>query len=69
MEGFSEAYANVSALPLTVRNIASSVDKFDSRICALEDTSGLEVGGGSAEKYKEESKRSNGADGSWGNGG
>ena len=43
LEGVSDACANVSDLPLNVRNIASSVDAFDSRLHALEATSGLEV--------------------------
>ena len=46
LEGVSEACANGSALPVTVLNLASSVEAFDTRLCALEDTSGLEVGGG-----------------------
>ena len=44
MEGIYAACANVSALPLTVLNIASSVVAFDSCLCALETTSGLEMG-------------------------
>ena len=39
---------NVSALPVTVQNLTSSVDTFDSCLCALKATAGLEVGGKSA---------------------
>ena len=46
LEGFSAACANVITLPVTVQKIASSGDDFDSRLCALEATSGLELGGG-----------------------
>ena len=41
LEGVSLACANVSALSLTVRNLASSVDEFDYRLHALEATAGL----------------------------
>ena len=48
LEGVYAACENVSTLPVTVPKIASSVDSFDSRLRALEGTSGLEVGGGVA---------------------
>ena len=48
LEGVSAACANVSDLPVTVQTVASSVDAFYSRLCALEATAGLEVGGGAA---------------------
>ena len=46
LEDVSAACANLSTLPATVQKLASSVDAFDSRLCDLKDTSGLEVGGG-----------------------
>ena len=46
LEGISAACDNISALPLTVRNIALSVDAFDSCLRTLEATTGLGVGGG-----------------------
>ena len=46
LEGVSAACVDVSALPLNFQNLASSVDTFYSCLCALEATSGLEVGGG-----------------------
>ena len=45
IKGVSAACANVSTLPVTVQTIASSVDAFDSRLRALEATTGLKVGG------------------------
>ena len=48
IEGVSAACANVRALPVTVRNLASSVDAFDYWLCDLEATYGSEVGGGSS---------------------
>ena len=47
-EGVSAACTNVSALHVTIQNLSSSVDDFDSRLFALEATTGLEVGGGEA---------------------
>ena len=44
LEGVSGACVNVSTLPVTVQKLASSVDDFNSRLRALEDTAGLEVG-------------------------
>ena len=44
LEGIYAACANFSALPLTVLHLASSVVAFDYCLCALENTSGLEVG-------------------------
>ena len=41
LEGVSTACDNVSALPVTVQKLASSVDAFESRLSALEDTAGL----------------------------
>ena len=46
LEGVSVDCSNVSALPVTVQNLASSVDAFDSHLFYLEATAGLEVGGG-----------------------
>ena len=46
LEGVYASCANVSALPVTVLKLAPSLEAFDTRLCALEDTSGLEVGGG-----------------------
>ena len=46
LESVYTAYENVSTLPVTVQKLASSVDAFDSRICDLEATAGLEVGVG-----------------------
>ena len=48
LEGVSAACSNVSTLPVTVPKIASLVDTFDSRLCALEATAVLEVGVGVA---------------------
>ena len=48
LEGVSVACVNVSTLPVTFQKLASSVDAFDYRLRALEDTSSLEVGGGVA---------------------
>ena len=54
LEGVSGACVNVSTLPVTVQKLASSVDTFDSCLCALESTDGLEVGerSGSVEKLQ-----------------
>ena len=46
LEGIFAASANVSTLPMTVQKLASLVDTFDYQLCALEATSGLELGGG-----------------------
>ena len=46
IEGVSTACTNVRTMPVTVQKLASSVDAFDSRLCDLEATNGLEVGGG-----------------------
>ena len=46
LEVVSATCANVSALPVTIQNLVSSVDAFDSYLCALEATYSLEVGGG-----------------------
>ena len=48
LESISTACANVSTLPVTVQKLASSVGAFDSCLPDLEDTAGLEVGGGVA---------------------
>ena len=48
LESISTACANVSTLPVTVQKLASSVGAFDSCLPDLEDTAGLEVGGGEA---------------------
>ena len=45
LEGVSVACANVSTRPVTVKKLASSVDAFESLLCDLEATTGLEVGG------------------------
>ena len=65
LEDVSAACANVSTLPATVQNLASSVDDFDSRLCDLKDTSGLEVGGGVAisRNSRRNQSRRNGANG------
>ena len=64
-EGVSAACANVRALPMTVRNLASSVEAFDSRLSALEAACGLEVGGGAAlsRNTRRNQNRRNGSDG------
>ena len=46
LEGVSVACTNVSALPVNVQNLVSSVDAFYSCLRSLGDTAGLEVGGG-----------------------
>ena len=46
LEGVYAAFENVSTLPVVVQKLASSVDAFDYRLCDLEATTGLEVGGG-----------------------
>ena len=46
LEGVSTACENVSTLNVNVQKLASSVDAFDSCLCDLEATAGLEVGGG-----------------------
>ena len=65
LECVSVAYANVSALPMTVQNIASSLDDFYSRLHDLEATNGLEVGRGAplSRNARRNQNRSNGADG------
>ena len=65
LEGVSAACANVSTLHVTVQKLASSVDAFDSRLRALEATSGLEVGGGVAllRNARRNQIRRNGANG------
>ena len=40
LEVVSATCANVSALSVTVRNLAPSADVFDSYLCALEATAG-----------------------------
>ena len=45
LEGVSAACENFSYLSVTVQKLAPSVDAFDSQLCALEATSGLEVRG------------------------
>ena len=35
LEGVSAACENISTLPVTVQELASSVEEFDSRLCAL----------------------------------
>ena len=71
LEGIYVACANVSDLPLTVQNLASSVNIFYSRLGALEATAGLEVGGGAAlhRNKRGDRNRRNGENGSGGNGG
>ena len=44
LEGVSPACANVISMPVTVQNLASSLDAFDHRLLALEANAGLEVG-------------------------
>ena len=63
IEGVSAACDNVSALPVTVQNLASSVDAFDYCLPALEATAGLEVGGGAdlPRKPRRNQNRRNGA--------
>ena len=65
LEGFSAACVNFSALPVTVQNLALSVDAFDPRLRALEATAGLEVGRGAAlsRNARRNYNRSNGANG------
>ena len=65
LEGISAACANVITLPVTVQKLASSVDAFDSCLCALEATAGLEVGGGvdMSRNSRINHSRSNGANG------
>ena len=46
LEGVSVACANVITLPVTFQKLVSSVDALDSRLSALEATSGLDVRGG-----------------------
>ena len=46
LEGVSTACANVITLPVTLQKLSPSVDAFDSRLGALEDTADLEVGVG-----------------------
>ena len=58
LEGVFVECANVSALPLTVQNLASSVDAFDSYLGYLEDNSFLEVGGGGS-LYRNERRNQN----------
>ena len=50
---------------MTVQKLASSVDAFDSRLCALEATAGLKVGVGVAlsRNSRRNQSRSNGANG------
>ena len=48
LEGISAACANVRTMSVTFQKLASSVDAFESRMCALEATAGLEVGRGVA---------------------
>ena len=47
-EGIYMDCETVITLPVTVQNLASSVDTFDSRLRALESTAGLDMGGGVA---------------------
>ena len=65
LEGVSEACANVSTMNVTVRKLASSVNDFYSCLRALEDTVGLEMGGGVAlsRNARRNHSRSNGANG------
>ena len=48
LEDVSAACANVITLPVIFQKLVSSVDALDSRLSALEATSGLDVGGGVA---------------------
>ena len=65
LEGVYADCDNVSALPVTVRNLVSSVDAFDSRLRALEDNAGFEVGGGAVLSInaRRNQNRRNGANG------
>ena len=65
LEDVSAACANVSTLPLTLQKLGSSVDAFDSHLCALEATIGLEVGGGvsMSRNYIRNKSRRNGDNG------
>ena len=54
LERVSVACAKFSALHVTLHNLESSVEAFDYRLCALESTAGLEVGGGAACKLQHE---------------
>ena len=70
-EGVSATCANVSALPVTVQNLASSVDAFYSCLHALEAIAGLEVGVGVhlSRNARRNQNRQNGANrGNRGNG-
>ena len=71
LEGVSATCANVSALPLNVRNFVSVVGAFDSFLHSLEATSGLDVGGGEplSRNARRNKNRRNGANGSDLNGG
>ena len=65
LEGVSAACANVSALTVTVQNLASSVDAFDYHLRSLEATAILEVLGGgylSINSIRNQNRR-NGANG------
>ena len=65
LEGVTAYCVNVTTLPVIVQKLASSVEAFDSCLCALEATSGLEVGGGVAlsKKSRRNHSRRNGANG------
>ena len=65
LEGVSAACTHFSTLPVTVQKPTSSVDTFDSGLRALEDTSGLEVGGGVtiSRNARRNQSRSNGDNG------
>ena len=71
LEDISAAYANVSALPLIVRNLVLPVDAFNFRVFALEATTVLEVGGGTdmSINARRNQNRQSGENGSGGNGG
>ena len=66
LEVVSAACDNVNALPVTVQNLSPSVNTFEYLLCALEDTAGLEVGGGAAlsRNAGRNHNRRNGANGS-----
>ena len=65
LEGVYAACANVSALHVTVRNLASSVDAFDYFLRYLEATDDLKVRGGAAlsRNARRNQNRRNGANG------
>ena len=65
LEGVSAACENISTLPVTVQKLASSEEAFDSCLRDLEDTTGLEVGGGvyMSRNPRRNQSRSNGANG------